>query len=108
MPKIVHIPTSSTLASYTQRTTLDGVEYVLRFEWMERSSSWFVKLSDREENELTGFIPITLELDLLRLHHSTEGVPRGPLIALDHSDTKTRPGFAELGGRVRLVYVEGT
>jgi len=109
---IPQIPTSSELPLYTQRTTLDGVDYILRFDWNARSETWFLQLFDSDEVQLTGMIRIVLGLPLLRLHHATPGVPPGDIIAIDPAvqigEGQVRPAFAELGSRVRLLYVEAS
>lgn len=98
------IPTSRTSPNYEQRTTLDGREYVLRFRWSERSESWYLQLLDSDENVLTGMVRIVLNLDLLRLHRNVDGIPPGEIRAVDASGDELRPGFNELGERVRLLY----
>lgn len=99
------IPTSRVSPNYQQRTTLDGKEYVLRFRWSERSSCWYLQVLDSNENVLTGLLRIILNLNLLRLHRTTDGVPPGAILAVDNSSREERPGFAELGDRVRLIYL---
>jgi hypothetical protein len=38
------VPTDQPFDSYTQHTTLSGVEYILRFDWSSRASAWFLSL----------------------------------------------------------------
>ena len=44
------IPTSRTEAHYEQTTPLDGRTYVLRFDWHQRTSRWYLTVytQDRE------------------------------------------------------------
>lgn len=102
----VRIPTSSELPSYSQRTTLDGREYVLEFDWSERAGAWYLRLLDVDRIALTGRKRVVLNTDLLRLHRRTEGVPPGRLVALDLSGSGLPPAFDELGSRVVLLYTE--
>jgi hypothetical protein len=109
---ILIIPTASEVPLYTQRTTLDGVEYVLRFDWNARTETWFLQLFDANYTALTGMIRVVIGLDLLRLHLTTEGVPPGQLIAADpgalFGDGQERPAYDDFGSRVRLLYIDAS
>jgi hypothetical protein len=49
---LIIIPTSITKSNYVQNTTLDGVEYVLRFRWNQRESKWYLAIELPDETVL--------------------------------------------------------
>jgi hypothetical protein len=101
----LEIPTSTELPSYVQRTTLEGREYVLAFDWNEREGRWFFDVLDSEETPLAVGLKVVVGFPLLR-RKTDPRLPPGDFLAIDTSDTGADPGFAELGGRVRLCYLE--
>ena len=107
---ILRIPVAQEVPVYQQRTTLDGVDYFLRFDWNARSETWFFQLFDADNVKLTGMIRVVIGVPLLRLHHATPGVPPGDIVAIDTGaligEGQTRPTFDDIGTRVRLLYLE--
>lgn len=101
------IPTSTRdeVASYTQRTTLDGREYVLTFDWNGRAGHWFFSIADQDEDPILQGVKVVLGWNLL------DGVrdvrrPPGAIVAVDLTGSGEPPGRTELGGRVELVYYD--
>ncbi len=110
----VRIPTSTTLSSYRQTTSLDGRDFVFRFLWNQREAEWFFSLADAEDDPIVQSVKVIVQLPLLRLVTDPRKPP-GILLALDTQaegtdfsvDAKTLardPGLAELGERVVLLY----
>lgn len=105
MPIIV--PTSRDLSSYTQRTQLDGRDYVLRFQFNQRIGRWSMDVSDQDE------VPIAHGLMLLTGVQLGRGItderfPPGVLMVIDYVAETTQvsrdPGLRELGDRFLLNY----
>lgn len=87
------------------RWELDGVEYYLRFVWVERESSWAIDMLTVD------LVPIFLGafarvgVDLLD-NLAVDGRPPGRLILEDTSGTNEEIGFDGWGRTHRLVYRE--
>lgn len=101
----VAIPTDPAGArSFTQRTELDGHEYVLTFDWNERSSAWFFSIDDTDETPILSGKKITVGTDLLG------GVvgsarPPGQIVCLEVSAQLIDPTLNSLGDTHELLYV---
>lgn len=101
------VPTSAAadVSSYVQRTTLDGVEYVLRFDWNDREGRWYMTLADRDGEPIANGVKVVCGWPLLR-RSADARAPAGMLMAVDQSGQGLDPGLSELGGRVPLVYFD--
>lgn len=93
------------LSDWTQRTLLDGREYVLRFVWNTREERWYMTISDQDEVVIAAGIKVVADWPLNRLLTS-DAAPPGRLIAVDTSGSGEAPGLTDLGQRVLLAYVE--
>ena len=84
------VPTDGTgnSLSYEQTTTLDGVPYILSFDWNARFKKWLLSIAASNGDDLASGIVVVANQDL----HLGE----------DPSD----PGLADLGNRVALTYVD--
>jgi len=100
---ILIVPTSTEIAHYTQRTVLDGTSFQLEFIFNEREGSWYLSILSEEGDDLIMGIKIVADWPLLR-RQQREDTPPGELIALDTTGEGLDPGFADLGGRVILLY----
>jgi len=101
----VAIPTDASGArSFRQRTSLDGHEYVLTFDWNERSSAWFFSLADTDETPLLSGKKITVGTDLLGALLGPARPP-GQIICLEVSGLPVDPGLTSLGDTHELLYV---
>ncbi len=100
------VPTSPGVAYYTQRSRLDGRDYLLRFAWNQREERWYLSLFDDEESPLVQSIKLVCNWPILRHYRSDPRVPPGELMAMDLTGNNTPPGFEELGEglRVELLY----
>lgn len=93
-------------SSWTQTTALDGVDYVMRFDWLQRMGRWVLHLSDSSGVAIrTGMV---LNIDALLLRGVTDPRrPRGELVVIDTTNTHDAdPGFSDLGGRFVLLYAD--
>lgn len=101
------IKTSTTDPDYTQRTILDGVEYILAFRWNGRAAKWFFSLYDQSGDPIVEGVKVVADFPLLRPVSDTRKPP-GDLIALDTTGEGRDPGLGELGDRVILTYLDST
>ena len=88
---------------FTLRTTLDGAEYVLRFEWNMRRG-WFLGLSDQDGDVIFQPKRLVPSWDLLA-HCVDTRRPRGGLMAVDTTGADETAQFDDLGTRHLLVYL---
>jgi len=101
------IPTSPGAAYYSEKTRLDGRDYILRFAWNQREERWYFSLFDEEEQPIIQSVKVICNWPFLRYYRSDPRVPPGELMATDLTGNNTPPGFEELGEgrRVEFVYV---
>lgn len=102
---ILLAPTTPSVPAYTQRTALDGRDYLLEFGWNARDSAWYLHLSDERGASIRAGIRIVCDFPLLRRIRDPR-VPPGSLMAIDSAGAGVRPGYDELGTRVRLYYLD--
>lgn len=98
--------TPNGLARWTQTSALDGVDYVLAFNWSQRAGQWSLSLSDAAGSPVRVGMPLCAGWRLLR------GVvdarrPPGELVVVDTTGKgDLDPGFGDLGKRFALVYFD--
>lgn len=94
-------------AHCVQRTTLDGRDYIVRADYNQRESRWYLSLHDQTDDPILSGKAVVVGWDLLRLVVD-ERRPPGRLYALDYSGTGHDPGLDEIGPglRVELVYAD--
>ena len=99
------IPTTADPYS-TQRTILDGTEYVLRFSYNAREDRWAFDLLTDDEVVLLSGCRIVPEVYLLRRYHYMDRMPPGEILCLSYQGDAP-PGLNDLlpGGRCELLYV---
>ncbi len=104
------IPTVLDAEYWTQKTRLDGRDYLLRFSYNQRLDRYFLDLLDDEETPLVQGIRLVTNWPLLRHYRWDERVPPGELMAISLQTDVTPPRFGELGEgrRCELTYFEGS
>lgn len=100
------IPVRSGIAYQSQKTRLDGRDYILRFSFNEREARWYLAIFDEEETPLLAGIKLVSNWKLLRFHHHDPRVPPGELMAIDLTGDNSPPGLDDFGidKRVTLTY----
>lgn len=101
-------PAGAENAHCSQRTTLDGRDYLFEIDWNQRESRWYLSMFDQTGDPILQGKKVVAGWDLLRLVID-ERRPPGRLYALDYSGTGTDPALDDvgLGKRVELVYADG-
>ncbi len=99
------IPTATDLARYSIEVELDKTDFRFDFEWNERAGQWSFTISDAQGVALVSGRRVVLGLPLLNRFRDPR-LPPGMLTAVDTSDSNLEPGFADLGDRVLLLYIE--
>lgn len=97
--------TPAGVSHWTQRTTLDGVDFLLTFDWNQRNGQWSLTIADQDGADIvSGAVLVTRG-------HPLQGVidtrrPAGDLAVVDATGANdVDPGFADLGSRFLLVYL---
>lgn len=108
------IDTSTELNDYRQVTTLDGRDYVLRFNFNQREGKWYLSIGDERDVNIVHGIKVVPLVSLLRKVKDARKPP-GLLMARDLTASDAAfelgekiidldPGLNDLGGRVALFY----
>ena len=103
---VQHIPTSSD-PYYLQRTDLEGIGYVLQFDYSTRESCWYLSIFDIEGLALATGIKLVCNWPLT-YRITNPGLPPGRfMVATKVASDDTPPGLEDLadGGRCELTYV---
>jgi len=105
MADIQKIPADSStgLSRFKFTTTLDGVDFILRFRWNTRIELWVMDIFDADENEINMSIPLMVNTNVIKKYKSNS-MPQGTMILFDTSGTDEECGFDELGDRCVLLY----
>jgi hypothetical protein len=105
------VPTQPRNPNYSQRTRLDGRDYLLRFLYNDRDCRWSISIALDDGTPILSGRRIVAGVDLLT-GVSDSRKPPGRLVAIDlpaYGDTQQTPrdpSFGDLGRpeRVRLAY----
>lgn len=103
---MIEIPTTfAGEAHVEQRTTLSGRDFVLRFDWNQRDGHWTLGLYQPNGDAIITGLKLVVSWPLLGAR--TEALrPPGELLVVDTQVPAIDPGFADLGARHSLIYVE--
>jgi hypothetical protein len=88
-------------------STLEGKLLTFEFRWNERSGAWFLSLFDDTGAPIFSGRRVVLGADLLG-RSADSRLPPGMLIAYDTSGANLEAGRNDLGGRVKILYVEAS
>lgn len=104
------IPTSAGVPYFTQKTRLDGRDYVLRFAYNQRAERFSLSIYDESDAPLLLDLWLVSNWPLLRHYRSDPRLPPGELVAVDLTGDGSPATLDELGEgkRVELTYFEAT
>lgn len=102
------IPCRSDAEHFDLQVRLDGINLTLEFRWNARNAAWYCDVLTGDGEMIAAGRKVVVEWPLfLRGYRDTDPLlPRGELFAVDTSGAGQRPGRYDLGGRVRLYYLE--
>ena len=103
MPDILRIPVTPDEPAFKIRTTLEGRDFVLAFNFNGRMNRWTIGFYDANETPIAIGIPMNIDSSLLRLYVQSE-LPPGELILFDTSERHIECGRDELGKRCEVLY----
>lgn len=91
-------------ARYKQTTLLDGVSFVLNFDWNARDEYWYLSIHDSEDNPIASCIGMRLVVGWPILKGVTDdNRPAGELMLIGPNESL--PDLEGLGGDHFLVYI---
>ena len=90
---------------FTKVVALDGVDFILEFQWNEREGRHYCAIKDAAGTEIVGATKVVVEIPWLA-HEVSESMPAGQLWFIDMTGAGVDPGLLDLGRRVQLKYVE--
>lgn len=112
---VLKIPTSTVLSSYTQRTALDGRDFILRFQFNQRLGRWHLSIYDQDDAPIALGLRCSANTPLIRRLTNARR-PVGEIYVIDleggGDDTDALaliardPGLGELGARFIAVYFD--
>ena len=103
---ITIIPTQQNLSAWSQRTTLDGIDYQLDFAWNGREDAWHLSISDTAGNPLVLGLKLVTNRPLFKRFHFVAGMPPGEIYAADASGSIDYAGYTDLSNGVEVVYYD--
>lgn len=80
-----------------QITTLDGVQYVIAFDWIQRWRRWVLSLSTTGGAPIVSGLPVVTGVDLLGPFKHDTRIPQGVLIVADESADNHDPTWGDFG-----------
>lgn len=97
--------------SFTQSITLNGVEYILRFDWNTRGAFWSMSIYDNTETLILAGIRMVIGWPLLDSHTAITNIPDGQFVVYDsnpltHLQEPGRYDFVS-GRNLELLFIEG-
>lgn len=105
----VSVPVPNEFAFFRQTTQLDGVEYVLLFQFNQRMCCWYVSIFDEDDEPIVVGRRLNVDVPIGRGVRD-DRFPEGRLMTVDQYEDlaagKADPGFTDLGVRHLLLYFE--
>lgn len=98
------LPTIPGRLLYSYQVSLDDVTYTLGLRWNARSETWVLSLLTAAGEPITVGRAVVIGVPLLGRIPDPR-LPPGVVMAVDLTDSGTRPGRDDLGDRVQLVYL---
>lgn len=93
-------------ASWIQRTSLDGVDFLLAFAWSQRDGHWRLDVLDADQGAIVSGRKLVTGEPLLRGVTDSRR-PVGELVVVDTTGVNDLdPGFLDLGARFVLAYAD--
>lgn len=104
------IPTSPGVPYFTQKTRLDGRDFILKFSYNQREERYYLSIFDEQETPILMGLKLVAVWPLLRRYRANPALPPGELWVSDLTGNGEPPTLNELGEgkRCELTYVEAT
>jgi hypothetical protein len=105
---VAYIPTYSD-PFYTLTSTLDGVTYLLTFDYNQRCDCWYLSVATEEGDDIYNGIKLVCDWPLLHKCADTRA-PAGELMCWSNTTDKSPARLGDLvaGGRCQLIYIDAS
>lgn len=101
----VELPVFPEFAAFQYTATIDGAEYLLRWQWVERAASWYFDILETDETPILLGRRVAVSWSL-NLRAKDSRLPDGVFFVVDvsgeNAEIRTRD---ELGERVRVLFI---
>jgi hypothetical protein len=103
---IFEIPVLKDTAAWQQRTSLDGIDYILEFNWNGRANSWFLTMFEADGTALLESVKLVSNWPLLQRRRATPNLPPGEFFLFDPTYTISSANYEQLGDEIKLFYFD--
>jgi len=93
-------------ASFIQEVTIDGIAYILEFNWNSRGRFWSMSIFDRDQLPLLLGKRMAVATDLLSQHPDRDDLPPGELYVIEPSGNMNELEKDDLLTRAYILYFE--
>ncbi len=100
------INVAPSVADQQFKTVLENETFTLRCRWNETAGQWMLDVSD-EQGLIVPSVPMVINVPLLA-QYASKRLPKGALMMVDTSGKLEEAGLADLGARVKLLYIDST
>lgn len=101
---LLTIPLQNDIGNFNERLTLDGVDFVLDFQYNGRLDRWFMSIKDADEVVLIDRIKVNKDVNWF-LQFNYKEIPQGDMIAFNFEDAE-EPNLENFSGSVNILYQE--
>lgn len=102
---MIEIFINASLPRFPQTVELDGQQYLFRFDWNTRTSSWTMDISQPDGTALISGTRLVGDWSPIQ-HRVSEDLPPGRLMLLDTTGDGDDPTRDSLGVNHKLFYFE--
>lgn len=102
------IPAYTNTPHYQIRVQLEGVDYLLRFDWSAREGRFYMSIYDQDETPLLFNVKVLANASLITRKHYDDRLPPGEIMAVDTESGGIPPSLDDFGERVQLYYFESS
>lgn len=92
------------LPAFRETVPIDGVLYVLEFQYNTRADFWTMAVYSKDGAPLLTGIKVVIDYELVQ-RYGSRGLPFGNLYAIDVTGISNRIGRRELPDSIDLVYM---
>lgn len=92
--------------SWLATVTLEGISYVMQFDFNQRAYSWYMSIADADGNDIYNGVKLVTGFQLLKKCKDPRAPP-GVLLVQSSTSDQSPPGQYDLiaGGRCMLAYI---
>lgn len=103
MADLLEIPMTAEETSFKIRVILEGIQLILRIDWIERELRWMLSIYNAQETPLLLGLPMNINTELIE-RFEIDGLPPGKLLFYDSTGGSIEAGRDDLGDRAKLIY----